>query len=287
MGFSEFALKRLIRLYPMILCGVFLGGFVSLFGGHGGPALILAITAASLVFMPIGLMIHQEAYPINNPIWSLFFELAANAVYAIERRTMRVSEALPAILLLLASGVVLVAVAYGHRGVELVGFSSPLSFIAGFARVTFPFFAGVFIYRYGIFKLRFKVPSLVVAIALILVLTVPMFRGLSVYDAIAVILIVPTIVILGANASRLGPLDKIWTLLGQLSYPFYIIHQPILRAMHHLQMMPHFPRAIFAALPVLAILAAAASAYVIMTLYDEPVRKWLNVRLSGGVSARR
>jgi peptidoglycan/LPS O-acetylase OafA/YrhL len=104
MGFADFAIKRLIRLYPMILCGVFLGGATSLFGNHGGPAVIITITAASLVLLPMGLVFHQQAYPVNNPIWSLFFELAANAAYGAERRTTHVNAALPAILLLLVSG---------------------------------------------------------------------------------------------------------------------------------------------------------------------------------------
>jgi peptidoglycan/LPS O-acetylase OafA/YrhL len=278
MSFSDFASTRLIRLYPMILCGVLLGGAVSLFGNHGGPAVILAITAASLALLPAGLMFHQLAYPINNPIWSLFFELAANAVYAAERRTIRVTTALPALVVLLVSGLALVAVAYGQRGLVGVGFSSVPSFIAGFVRVTFPFFSGVFIYRYGAFKLRFSVPPLALAVTLLAVLGAPMFQGSWGYDAVAVIGLFPAIVILGANATHSGHLSKLWTLLGKLSYPFYIIHEPILRAVSHVRELSHLPSAVVAVLPALDILAAAASAYVIATLYDEPVRRWLTAR---------
>lgn len=284
MGFSDFGLKRLIRLYPMILCGVLLGGGVSLFGNHGGPAVILAITVASLALLPAGLMVHQQAYPINNPIWSLFFELAANAVYAVERRTIRVNAALPALIILVASGLALVALAYGQRGLVGVGFSSVLAFIAGFVRVAFPFFSGVFIYRYGVFKLPFSAPSLAVAVGLIAVLAAPMFQGAWGYDAVAVIGLFPAIVILGANATHSGHLSKLWTLLGKLSYPFYIIHEPMLRAVSHVRELSHVPSAFVAALPALGILAAAASAYVIMRLYDEPVRRWLTARL--GAMAR-
>ncbi|MBS0408520.1 MAG: acyltransferase [Proteobacteria bacterium] len=283
MAFSDFALKRLVRLYPMILCGVLLGGALALVGSRAGPILILAITVSSLALLPVGLMSHVQAYPINNPIWSLFFELAANAAYGLERRVMRVNAALPAILILLASGLALVAVAYGQRGIEEVGFSSVSTFFEGFVRVTYPFFAGVFIYRFGVFKLRFSAPSLAVAMVLIAVLAAPIFQRAWGYDAFAVIGLFPAIVILGANASRSGSLSKLWTLLGKLSYPFYIVHQPILRATGQIQALTHLPSAFATTLPALSMLAAAISAYLILRLYDEPARRWLTARLAAKV----
>ena len=123
--FSDFALKRLIRLYPMILFGALLGGGAWLVGkSFGAFGEIVAVTVATLALIPLGLAFHEQAYPPNNPLWSLFFELTANAVYGIERRIFPARKALLALLILSASGVALVAVSYLNRGLEFVGFAS-------------------------------------------------------------------------------------------------------------------------------------------------------------------
>lgn len=281
--FSDFALKRLIRLYPMILFGALLGGAAWLVGkSFGGFGEIVAVTVATLALIPLGLAFHEQAYPPNNPLWSLFFELTANAVYGIERRIFPARKALLAILILSASGIALVAVSYINRGLEFVGFASYSSFLAGFVRVAFPFFAGAFIYRYGLFRLRFRVPSSAVAIALCAMLLAPIVQpqAVGIYDALAVIILCPTIVILGANATHSASWSRIWSFLGKLSYPFYIIHLPIYSAVNQLKRVPHIPTILIHALPVFGLFAAAVSAYYVVILYDEPVRRWLTLRHS-------
>ena len=281
--FSDFALKRLIRLYPMILFGALLGGGVWLVGkSFGAFGEIVAVTVATLALIPLGLAFHDQAYPPDNPLWPLFFELTANAVYGIERRIFPAPKALLAILILLVSGVALVAVSYARQGLEFVGFASYSSFLVGFVRVAFPFFAGAFIYRYGLFRLRFQIPSSAVAIALCAMLLAPIVQpqAVGIYDALAVTILCPTIVILGANANHSVYLSRIWSFLGKLSYPFYIIHLPIYNAVNQLKRVPRIPTTLIHALPVFGLLAAAVSAYYVMILYDEPVRRWLTSRHS-------
>jgi peptidoglycan/LPS O-acetylase OafA/YrhL len=51
------------------------------------------------------------------------------------------------------------------------------------------------------------------------------------------------------------------------------------------QKLSHLPSTVVPALPALGILAAAAGAYVIMKLYDEPVRRWLTARRGNMIRA--
>jgi peptidoglycan/LPS O-acetylase OafA/YrhL len=278
MSFNNFSIKRLVRLYPMILCGVLLGGAVLLKGGHLGPAQVFVCTVASLVLLPAGFIYQREAFPTNDPIWSLFFEFTANAAFWIERRVNLANARLPSMLILVTSGLALIVVACIWHGLEPVGFRTVPAFFAGFVRVTFPFFSGVFIYRFGLYKHGLPMPSLALAVALLALLALPLFSGAWAYDVIAVIFVFPALVISGTQATHSGLLSVAWKYLGKLSYPFYIVHQPILRIVASAAKFMHLSGIALAALPVLGILAAAVSAYVITIIYDEPIRRWLSAK---------
>ena len=69
----------------------------------------------------------------------------------------------------------------------------------------------------------------------------------------------PVLVLLGANATTSTP--AMWDWLGRISYPLYLLHVPILEAARHFSV----PWAI-------AVLASVAASWVVLLLYDEPVR---------------
>jgi peptidoglycan/LPS O-acetylase OafA/YrhL len=276
MTFFDFATKRLIRLYPMILCGVAIGSAVTIVGSYDGAAKIVELTAASALLLPLGLLLHFQAYPINNPLWSLFFEVFANAIYGIERRVSRTKKSQIAALILVILAFLLVAVARYQNSLEFIGFTSTKSFLGGFVRVSFPFLAGMLIYRYSLFKLQIFVPSFFVIAALIAILLTPIFSHSWAYDSAAVIFVFPAIIIFGADAKNSVYMSKIWNILGATSYPFYVIHQPIIRAVSYLQKNVRLPSMINFWLPLLSILLAIGCAYGVMKLYDEPVRRWLS-----------
>jgi peptidoglycan/LPS O-acetylase OafA/YrhL len=80
-SFVWFAKLRLIRLYPMLFLGTSLGVAVAILGHT--PASPLLIIGSFLLF-PVGFISaiqNPQAYPYNNPVWSLFFELAVNFIY--------------------------------------------------------------------------------------------------------------------------------------------------------------------------------------------------------------
>ena len=92
MSFADFAVARIIRLYPMILAGLLLGASVYIVRAaamhHQSPVtpdfLLAMIGEALLVPLP---PILGESWPditpFDTPAWSLFFEVFANFAYAL------------------------------------------------------------------------------------------------------------------------------------------------------------------------------------------------------------
>jgi len=269
----------------MIFSGIVLGFIVTQLGlaSHRDVSEheFIVITAASFLLVPAGLFFHLQVFPINTPMWSLFFEIIANVAYAFEKKLLR-SLAVVSIAILAAGAAALTYIIHKSGTVESVGFTDVASFLWGFVRVLYPFLAGVLIYRYSLFTkyaLRFALVPLALLLAILLV---PYWQPSWIFDAAAILVAFPLIVIFGAGVPNATPLRKLWDVLGRLSYPFYIIHQPTLRATN--QVFKHLPRLgvhpmIFSAV---GIVAAGVLAYLLLLAYDQPVRRWLT-----GMVARR
>jgi peptidoglycan/LPS O-acetylase OafA/YrhL len=157
------------------------------------------------------------------------------------------------------------------NGLDEIGFGDFRSFGFGFVRVGYPFFAGVLIFRSGLFARLPRLPPVVVAAALFAFLMSSTLENNVPAVIVAVILVVPALVAFGANARATA---RIWTYLGRLSYPFYVLHQPILRVVAR-QRITGTAGWISA---LLGIILAGVAAHAALLLYDEPVRRWLQKR---------
>lgn len=262
----------------MIFGGIVLGFIVTQLGlaSHRDMSErdLVVVTLASFLLVPAGLFFHLQVFPLNTPMWSLFFEIFANVLYAFEKKLLRALAAVS--LAILAVGAISLAYIVHKSGtVESIGFTDVTSFLWGFVRVLYPFLAGVLIYRYGLFT-KYAIRIALVPLALLLaILLVPYWQPSWIFDSIAILVAFPLIVIFGAGVPNATPLRKLWDVLGRLSYPFYIIHQPTLRAVN--QVFKHLPRLgvhplIFSAA---GILAAGLLSYLLLLAYDQPVRRWL------------
>ncbi len=286
--------RRLIRLQPMVIIGSIIGALMVYFqyssrafppleSASIASILLLMIIGATLIPVPISMDIRgwQEMHPLNGPAWSLFFEYIANILYAIGIR--KFSKTLLSIFVALAGFNMIAYLLLGRQGDLIGGWSlNKEQLFIGFTRLIFPFFAGVLLSRVGkIIKIKnaFWWSSVILVIAL----SIPRIGDAhhvwmnGIYDALCVIVIFPLIVSIGAGGSLESEKTKrISKFLGDISYPLYITHYPIMYAYTAWVMNNKLVNDSYAIIVGVGVVALSIIlAYACLKLYDEPVRKWL------------
>ncbi len=271
---GSFLRVRLIRLYPMLFFGALLGG-LTMVSHHllsdtdqlGGAVTLML---AGLLLLPAGLAFGFEAYPVNNPIWSLFFEIVANVLYPCLIRLAKITWAL-----LIFSALALTYLVWSYQSVELLGFDDGRLFLAGFARVMVPFLSGAAIFHSRIFERFPAIPFVAVAGGLVAVLLT--WTPLPwLFDLAAIFLLLPVIVCLGARTPMTSPgLWKFCDISGRISYPLYLVHQPVIRSVAAIAQMPRFHFSPAFSLTV-GVGLSIGVAWIALKFYDEPVRYFLS-----------
>jgi peptidoglycan/LPS O-acetylase OafA/YrhL len=284
MAFGVFCVARFTRLYPMIFSAALLANAIYV---SAAPPVVFSqlmfLSASVFVLLPFGLLFHLPAFPPNGPVWSLCFEVFANALYFADAK-----QAVPRfrkyVVVLACFGIALGFIIFRVGTVSAVGFASPQSFIAGFTRVLYSFLAGVMIFRFGRGNLRVRLPGWLLGALLVLVLCMPALPEPWIYDIVAILIFFPVIVALGAKVQP-GGMASVWGFCGRMSYPLYIIHQPVLRATHYL-FYPGAGRPYPAFVAPASLLFSTVLAYLLLVAYDEPLRLRLTQRRkSAGVEA--
>jgi peptidoglycan/LPS O-acetylase OafA/YrhL len=292
MSTGNFFKRRLIRLQPMVIMGSIIGAVFFYFQKSTvlWPALgevpvwrviLIMLIGCTMIPVPPSMDIRgwHETYPLNGPAWSLFFEYIANILYALVIR--RFSKTLLAILVFI-SACALVHYSVTVSGDLIGGWSlEPLQLRIGFTRLMYPFFAGLLLSRTA--KLvHIKHAFFKCSVLLLIVLSVPRFGGSEhlwingLYESLTIIFIFPLIVFLGAGGEVKGKTaTAICKFLGNISYPIYIIHYPLIYwytgyvVDHKLTIQQAYPYSL------LVIISSIAIAYACLKWYDEPVRAWL------------
>lgn len=263
----DFLRARIYRLYPMLFLGVLLGAmafFVA--AGRAGSTATMVATAATLALMPVGLVYGREAFFVNGPMWSLFFEMAANLGYVAKHRATMVSIAAFAA----ASAAAMIVLTVMHGRMSDMGFLTPSSFLLGFVRVAYPFTAGVILNRLRL-AVPFRVHPALPYLALTVLLLAPVGESLF-FDLVAVVVVIPAIVAASAKGRQTGhPRILLW--LGAISYPLYLLHEPIMRFASLTgvpRMVPQVGETTILAASIGAMVTVSAAA---VRYYDEPVRR--------------
>lgn len=305
---KDFFKRRLIRLHPMVVMGAVLGAITFYLQGSvqwdgtkiGTSALMLALLF-TMFLIPAApgstaeVRGNGEMYPLNGPSWSLFFEYIGNILYALFIRKMS-TKALTVLVAFSGTGLAWYAIfslsGYGHLGVGWSMLDNNL--LGGILRLLFSFSAGLLLSR--IFKPRnIKGAFLICSLVIIALLSMPYIGGEGkewmngLYDAVCVILIFPALVYLGASGKTTSNFSsKICKFLGDISYPVYIIHYPFM----YLFYAWVWGSGIFAReateegitfaqswpIALLIFFGNILLAYIILKVYDEPVRKFLTRR---------
>ncbi len=297
---GRFMLRRVIRLHPMVVLSVMLGAVAYLLQGSvrwdGTPVplphLLLALLLG-LFLIPVlpGMSAevrgNGEMFPLNGPSWSLFFEYIGSILYAIVLHRLS-KKALAAVTAL--SGIGLAAVILGNvSGAYHVGVgwsAGGLGFLGGFLRLSFSFSAGLLMSR-CFRKTNIRGAFWICAAAIALILSCPyvttdgnvsVLNG--VYDCVCTLFLFPAIVYVGACGATS---DRFSTntceFLGQLSYPVYIIHYPVMYLFY--AWVWNNGITLGEALPICAALFVGIifMAWLALRFYDTPLRRYLSARL--------
>ena len=242
MSLWDFCKRRLVRLQPMVVMGMLIGGIFFYFqDSEIYPAMASTPMWEMLLVMTIGFTLlpvptsmdvrgWAEMHPLNGPAWSLFFEYIANILYATVVR--RFSNTWLSILVFLA-GCALIHQCFS-QGNNIGGWTLDLEQLQiGATRLIFPFFGSLLLFRLG------KLASIRNAFwwcSLMLVAAISMphvggaeyFRLNGLYDAFCIIVIFPLIIFMAASGHTKDRFSsKACKFLGDISYPLYITHYPI------------------------------------------------------------
>ena len=239
---------RVIRLWPMLALGAMLG--IVLHGGHAGSLFLLPNPKSPL-----------NLYPANPPLWSLLFEMFAYLAFAFGfwRAGPRL---LAGIALLSASALAFLALSNG----PIVDFGAHWSTVAGgLARIGFGFSAGMLLWHVWQKKSpqrRVTNRAWILLAALVGIMApAPMYA--QPLGLLAILVVFP---IIGWFALCWElPQTRVARALGNLSYPLYCIHVPILV---WLSSGPASALALFIALP--------CAAWLLDQFVDRPARARLS-----------
>jgi len=280
--------KRLIRLLPLIFVGTSIAALIEL----GRPeisdelqhltdiaiAFVFGITAIPLLqtSMLHTVTLEQTVFPLNTPTWSLFFEIFVNIAFAMWARA-RIGQA-AMWLVLAASGIVLL-LAIVRTGNANFGFR-PSEFWYGFPRVIWSFSIGLLIYKHRDFA-----PSKCFALATIVLITILLLPDLGLpkagLDAICIAVIMPAVVFFSLSA-RLGPATRrvaMWC--GNLSYPVYAVHYPLVRAISFVATELHLSWMGQLTVIVVGTVFIVGLSAIVYLVFDVPFRRKLSVLSKG------
>lgn len=296
MTLKEFFKRRIIRLQPMIIVGSLIGGL--LFYSQISPGLgwggiqnvplwkMLLVMLIGLTLFPVGKGLDirgwNEMHPLNGAAWSLFFEYVANIVYALVLR--KTTKLVLTILVILAAGTT-IYYAFTNANGDIIGgwaIDDPTQLKIGFIRLTFPFLAGLLMAR--VCKLRYtKNAFLMASLFLVIFLSMPHLGGEDnvwnrAFECVCLIFVFPLVIWIGAGGKVKGAkANKLCKFLGDISYPIYITHFPLVNVYMAYVTNNNLTLADAASwyMGGLVFVIAILIAYVSMRFYDIPVREWL------------
>ena len=252
-----------------------------------------------------------EMYPLNGPSWSLFFEYIGNVLYALFIR--KLSNRSLAFLCGITGILWIAFVTYDISGYDMIGIGWTLdavNFCGGLLRMLFPFSLGMLMsrrFRDKRRKAKDKCQSLSQCqsqsqwsestvrvngqslfyfsiIVMFVLFSMPYITKTGsislngIYELSCIILVFPAIIWFGAAADITNNFTtKLCKFLGDISYPLYIVHYPVMYLFYS-WLIDNELYSLSATWPVVLLVMAIniALAYACLKLYDEPVRKKLS-----------
>ena len=315
MTLVDFFKRRLIRLHPMLLFGMFFGLLMFYFGaGSNLPTImqshwptILVSFVFAILLIPVPKMFDVrgwgEVNSFNGNSWTLGYEYLANILYALFIRhlgkTMLTFLVIFFAMLTIGMGlgfdffgIMNTRPDYQPIGTFIGGWDmNPDQLLLGWTRLLYPFFAGLLLSRImanskssqDSDSLLNRHGFLIASVCLSVILLIPyigsqdqpLYNG--VYEIICILIAFPVIVYMGAKGTVSGKSHSFCKWLGDISYPLYITHSPIIFTLcigwkaNNPEATPDQIVFVCCCSIILSLMVAWAS----LKLWDEPVRKWL------------
>lgn len=275
---KQFFKTRLIRLHPMAFAGVLLGliaywfAFRNDFIPTPSAGQLCLMLALQIFLLPSPDYLHE--YPVthalNPPIWSLFQEYLVNGLFAL---TAKKGKTPLLISMLVVSGASLIFIGIAQE--NLNGGWDWNNFWVAPLRAFYSFFAGVCMYRFRL-KVRLQMSIPIFFISVFCLLAAPIFPLNGLYDAVCILFLFPILLLTGASLETSRFMERSCRLLGELSYPIYLTHYPIVTIYWFLV---HKSTQQFTPLKwgmAITFLVITLLSLLILRLYDKPVRRWLS-----------
>ena len=291
----QFFKRRLIRLHPMLVMGAFIGliafavvGFEKWDGTSASVSWVMVAVLLSMFMIPAVPGVpyevrgNGEMFPLNGPGWSLFCEYIGNILYALVIR--RLSVKILTILVVVLGCLHIWFFVGNVSGYDMVGVGwtvDEVNFWGGLVRMLFPFTMGMLLAR--IFKpSKVKGAFWICSIVLVMLFAVPYIKPdysislNSLYEVVCIAFLFPLLVWLGACGRVSGRVGKLNRMLGDLSYPLYIVHYPIMYIFYAwLIEKKVYTLNECLGVALIVVVSSIVLALICLKLYDEPVRRWL------------
>ena len=296
MSLKVFFKRRLIRLHPMVIMGMVIGAICFYFGASPilfpqlsqvpfWKVLLTMFVGFTLLPLPTSMDIRGwgEMHPLNGPAWTLFFEYVGNILYGVFIR--RISNTFLSLLVFLSACALIHLAITSPNGDVFGGWSiEPAQFRIGITRLLFPFLAGVLLSRLKK-PSRIKNAFALSVLMIIVVLSLPRVGGTEnlwlngLYESFSIVILFPLIVYIGASGEIKNVVSlKICRFFGNISYPIYIIHFPLIYIYsawvvdNDISLQNGWP------MGLLVLVFTVLMALACLKFYDIPVRKWLTKR---------
>lgn len=226
MSFGDFFTRRIIRLYPLVVFSVMLGALAAFGSMHSGktphnPYFELDIVSTSLIIPNFW---EHEYFRLNGPLWSLFWEMVASILFGLFGAKLRTRYFLAGVII---SEVIFIYAQF-HYNSPFIGVY-PTGFIFGLARIITAFGSGVLLFRlyetgrFADFNIGLFAPVLLLASFQSMPLHHP---SKLIYNIGIVTFLYPLIVFGSARHKPVFP--KFNQISGNISYPLYVLHDPLL-----------------------------------------------------------
>ena len=286
LGVGRFFEMRLIRLFPLHAMGTILGLFRQVLLGafHGNGAMRPSVLAAAFAFnfFMIPDLLAANLFPLNGPSWSLFFEIGINvcfAAYLWKAPTWLIT-------VIMALSMLGLCIAISAPAYFSVGWSWK-TFHLGIFRTSYSFLAGVLISRHVASDHRKESWwSLTTILLMVVVIAYTAPGDARAYaEALIVSILFPLLIIAAIRFESPKILAQPFGFLGDLSYPIYAIHWPLIGITYAVFKKLHFNPLTSTVIFFIILLPVAYAAAKIDQLCRTMLSRWASLRRTASLQS--